>query len=253
MTIVVTGLQELRADLQGFSQRRVRAAMATGLTRAAKRLGTQWQEQIDTRISAPTLRTQKATVFTGATAATLESVVKLKDRMQGVSPSEYLAPQETGGGRRAKKFEQALVSSGAMPAGYVTVPGRAAKLDSYGNVSRAQIVAVISQIGSNYSPGYARVISKSTAKRLEAQARRGRAYVVVRPEDAARANASAGIYERTATGARRAIFLFVRSVTYRKRLGLLEDADRRAGAVLEAEVDRAVAESAQRLLDRGAR
>lgn len=244
--IQVTGIKELQRDLKDFSERRFKSTVSTALTRTAVQVRKDWQGQINTVVQGPTPLTNKAVAFTGAKADKLEAQVFLVNRGGAASPSEYLRPQEFGGGRNVKKFERALISAGAMPSGYITVPGSAAKLDGFGNVSRAQLVDVIRALGSQYSPGYQRVISKSANKRLAAQARSGRQYIAVSPVDAKRFRVSPGIYERMADGSRKAIFLFKNGVTYRKRLGLLDktaDIER----TLQAEVARAIEQSAARL------
>jgi hypothetical protein len=247
--IKVTGLEEVKGRLDGFSDRRFGAAIATALTRTAKKVSGSWQAQISAKVNAPTPRTQSATGFTGATAATLQSVVFVKDRTSGLSPAAYLSPLERGGARGVKKFEQALISAGAMPAGYVTVPGKAATLDSYGNVSRALIVAVIAQLGSDYSPGYQRVISKSTTKRLATRLRRGLTYVSVLPDQAQTFGVSPGIYEQVNDRRLRAVFLFKRRASYRRQLSLLDSAavTSEVQSTMRAELARAVADSAARL------
>jgi len=251
LTVRLEGLAEVRAQLREFSDRRFRAAVATSLTRAAKEMSLDWQEQIDRRIDRPIARTKSATTFLSANARNVQSSVLVKDKLAGTPPASYLNPQERSGSRRVKLFEAALQASGAMPRGYVTVPGRGAKLDAYGNVSRAQIIAVISQLGTDYSPGYARVIPKTAAGRLAAMARRGKSYIAIQPgEDAAR-KFSPGIYERKAEGGMRAVFLFRRSVSYRKRLDLERSAIKDAPPIVAAEFQRAVAESFARLVARG--
>lgn len=253
INIQTTGLKELQASLKGFSERRMNAAIATGLTRTAKKISESWQDEVNKAIDRPTARTMKAVSFTGANATKLESTVFLKDRMPGTAPSAYLAPHEFGGDRLLKKFEQALSSSGAMPAGYFTVPGRHATLDGNGNVSRGQLVAVIRALGAQYSPGYQRVISKNTAKRLASQTRHGRQYVAVSPSEARRSRVSPGIYERMANGQRKAIFLFKNSVRYKKRLSLVDRAGvQEVQAMARAEIGRAIDESLARLAAKGA-
>lgn len=242
------GLSQVRAALSEFSDRRFRAVVSTALTRAAKDMAAEWQEQIDRRIDRPVARTKSATVFLSATAVTLTSEVRVKDQMSGTPPATYLNPQERAGGRRAKKFELALQASGAMPRGYVTVPGRAAQLDGYGNVSRSQIIAIIAALGADYSPGYQRVISKNTAKRLASLTRRGRQYVSVHPDDAKNLGMSPGIYERTAEGGLRAVFLYVRAVRYRKTLDLERLAAKEGPQIVGREFVRAVNESWARLV-----
>lgn len=248
LDIQVTGINELRSEFKEFSERRLNAVVATALTRTAKTVSQGWSANIRGAIDRPTDRTIKAVSFTGARADSLQSIVFLKDRMGDASPSVYLAPHEFGGDRLLKKFERALISSGAMPSGHFTVPGKHATLDGYGNVSRSQLVAVIRSLGSQYSPGYQRVISRDAKKVLKAQSRHGRQYVAVTPQEASRARVSPGIYERMADGSRKAIFLFKSGVVYKKRLRLVDrqsvqDVER----TLQLEVTRAVNESLARL------
>ena len=249
--VEIQGLKELQAGMKDFSERRMRAVVATALTRTAKAVGERWQGTINRTIDRPTARTQRATGFTGANAAKLEATVFLKDRMQGTAPAVYLGPQEFGGARLLKKFERALVASGAMPSGFVTVPGRHATLDGYGNVSRAQLVAVIRALGQDYSPGYQRVISKSTTRRLAAQAKHGRQYVAVSVRESGKYRVKPGIYERMPDGHRKAIFLFKNSVSYKKKLSLTDRASvADIQSIAQAEIDRALQESLARLAAR---
>lgn len=247
ISINLDGLPELKTALREFSTRRLNAAISTSLTRGAKEMSGQWQEQIDRRIDRPIARTKSATTFESATAASLQIRVLVKDRLAGTPPAEYLAPQERAGNRNVKKFEAALQAGGAMPRGYVVVPGRGAQLDAYGNVSRSQIIAVITQLGSDYSPGYARVIPKTVGGRLAAMARRGKSYIAVQPDEAKQLKVSAGIYERQSDNTMRAVFLFKRTAIYRKVLDLEAHAIKNAPDVIADEFSLAVAQSFARL------
>lgn len=247
IALQITGLKELQADLKDFSQRRMNAAVATALTRTARKVEDEWKKQISANIDRPTPLTQRATMVMQATAQTLVATVMLKDRARGLSPDQYLSPHEVSGQRFLKKFEQALAKSGAMPEGYFVVPGRAAVLDGYGNVSRSQITHVIAQLGMDYSPGYQRTISKSTTKRMNTAQKHGRKYVSVLPQYAKQFKVSPGIYEMQPDGSRKAVFVFKRSTTYRKRLSLMERGAEVATKVVQQEFDKAIAESLARL------
>lgn len=250
--IDIRDIDRLRKNIAGFSDRRFRATVATALTRTVKAVQGRWTQQLTGEIDRPTNRTVNAVGVTFASADKLEASVFLKDRMSGTAPDQYLRPLEVGGSRVLKKFEQALLASGAMPAGYFAVPGRSATRDGYGNVSRGQLVAVIRALGEQFSPGYQRVISTSTARKLQAQARHGRKYVAVLPKDAARAHVSPGIYERQADGSRKAVFLYKNQLAYKKRLRLVDRESVRAiERDLQREGARALAESAARLTAKG--
>ena len=243
------GLNEVAAGLKDFSERRLRAVAATALTRTAKAVAGDWQKQINAKIDRPMAPTQKAVRIEPANANTLSAKVALKDAGGvGLAPGQYLAQHEYGGGRLVKKFEQALIASGAMPHGYITVPGRGAALNGYGNVSRATIIAVIAQLGKDFSPGYQRTISKSAVKRAATQAKRGKRYLVM---PVGHPTVSAGIYERDAGRMLRAVFLFKQVVRYSRKLTLQASAKDVVPAIAAAEFERALAASIARLSARG--
>lgn len=250
ITFDIKGLADVQAQIKGFSDRRLNAALATGLTRAAGVLAGDWRDQIGAKLDRPTPLTQRAVLVKRAEAASLQAEVLVRDqaRAGAITPAEYLGTQEAGGSRGLRKFERALIAQGSMPAGHKVVPGKYAKLDGFGNVSRGQIVQVIAQLGAQYSPGYQRVISKSAAKRAESAFRRGRNYVaLLARDDKGRAP---GVYEIGKYGLR-PVFFYVRSVAYQRRLDLLGQASSRAPAEVQRQVERAIAEHAARLAGGG--
>lgn len=250
INVKFTGLKELQAGLKDFSDRRLNSVMATALTRTAKALSTGWQKDIDATIDRPVARTKSAVRIEPARADKLSAKVALKDAMgSGAAPADYLAQHEYGGGRLVKKFERALIASGAMPSGYITVPGRGAGRDGYGNVSRATIIAVISQLGKDFSPGYQRVISKSAAKRAQSQARHGKRYLVM---PVGHPTVSPGVYERGQGRTLSMVFAFKQVVNYSRKLTLQSSSKDKVGVIVQAEFDRALSESIARLNARSA-
>ena len=250
LNVKMTGLQELRAELAGFSDRRLRAAAATGLTRTAKRLAVEWQKEIDAKIDQPMAFTKKATRIEAAKADNLTAKVALKDVSRGgMSQAEYLQQHELGGSRLVKKFERALIASGAMPQGYITVPGKGVDRNGYGNVSRGTITAVISQLGQDFSPGYQRTISRDAARRARSQARHGKRYLVMPVDNQSGVNP--GIYVRGADRMLRMVFAFKRVVQYSRKLTLQSSAADKVQAIAAQEFDRAIGESLERLRARG--
>lgn len=250
---ITTDAADLRRQLREFSDRRFRSAMATALTRTAVQVGKLWTQQLATRIDRPTPTTLRAVQTKRAENRDANPVAEVRIRTDargagGTAPAEWLAPQELGGPRRLKKFEQALQRQGSMPAGWRAVPGPAATRDTYGNVSRSQIIQVVAQLGAQYSPGYARVIGASAQRRAARAARLGRAYVAIPPGNIGKL--TPGVYERTPQ-ALRPIFYFVRGTVYQRQLDLVRTAQRDTGGILKREVQRAVAESAARLAQRG--
>ena len=248
ITIDTTDVRRVTDGLKEFSERRFRAAVATAITRTAREVEADWRRQFGGSLDRPTPLTRRAGVVQGATAQNLQAVVALREQTAaGASPAEYLAPQETGGARGVKKFEAALQRAGVMQRGQRAVPGRGAKLDAYGNVSRSQIVQVLSQLAAGRtSVGYTRVIGRTQGKRDAARRRAGREYVAIsRPEG----GLSAGIYERQGRGLV-AVFVFVAGVKYNRRLSLIERGSRIANAAATANLQAAVAQQIQRLQDK---
>lgn len=66
---------------------------------------------------------------------------------QGQTWQDSFAHLFKGGQRRTKRFEGAFRRIGALPAGYIMVPGKACPLDAYGNPRRAFLVQLISYFG----------------------------------------------------------------------------------------------------------
>lgn len=250
LTIKIEGLDAARQTLQGFSDRRFAAAVATALTRTGAAVRDDWRREIGEAIDKPTPLVLNAPRLEAASASRLQAVVSLRDQVRdgGIPPSEILGTQERGGDRRLRKFERALQAQGSMPAGHRVVPGLYATIDAYGNVSRGQIVQVINQLGSQYSPGYARVISANAAKRAASARRTGRQYIAIPQRQG---DLAAGIYQRQGR-ALLPVFFFVRHTRYQARTHLLQAAERLAGARLRVEFDRAVREHLARLQARGA-
>lgn len=248
--IEVTGLDGAMASLSAFSERRLNAAVATALTRTVRKIGDAWQDQLGSVFDRPTRATQNAAFVRPAQASAPVAEAFIRDRAAGTPPVEWLAPNEFGGARRVKKFEAALVAQGSMPAGMRAVPGPGAVLDSYGNVSRGQIIQVLSQLGAQYSPGYARVISASAEKRAAKALASGRKYIAI-PRD--HGKLEAGIYRREGGRQLVPIFYFTRAATYRPRSSLLKQADAIAVREFGAQLRTAIRESAARLSASGRR
>lgn len=92
----------------------------------------------------PKPATVKGTFVTRSTKTKPEAVIGLKTRAQGTPTAEYLQAQVDAGGRADKRSEILLQRAGILPAGYQTRPGSGARLDAYGNMSRGQIVQILS-------------------------------------------------------------------------------------------------------------
>lgn len=251
-TIDTRDLERLRQGYASFSDRRFQSALAQALNQTARAVANEWGGQMYTKIDRPTQPTRNAAVVSKrADVGSLVAEIRLRGDISGgqgaIPPSDYLAVQEFGGGRTVKKFERALQARGSMPPGFKVVPGKHAKLDGFGNISRGQIVQVLNQLGASLSVGYQRVISRNANKRARSAARAGRLYVALPMKQG---QVAAGIYER-AGDKLLPVFFFVSRVQYRKRLVLQEHAEVVIKRDLPARIQDAIASRMRTLLARG--
>lgn len=243
LAIDVRGAPAVADLLRSFSDRRMGSALAAGINAAAFSVRDAWRHRLEAGVDRPTALTRNAARLARADVGRLVAEVSLRDTVGGAAgsgtpPQAYLGPLERGGRRGTKKFESALVSRGAMPPGQFVVPARYARLDSYGNISRGQIVQVLNQLGANLSPGYQQVISKAAARRERAVGRvgAGRRYVSV-PVPVR--GLKAGIYERKGR-ALLPVFWFTGHATYRPTLHLVAEGVRIAQDVLPRTIGDAI-------------
>ena len=252
INIKVEGLDELRATLAGFSDRRFNAAVATGLTRT----GVLVRESIKTTMrrvfDRPTPYTMNALFLEKADATRLVAKVWLKDDRagSGTPATEYLLPQVSGGARNVKRFEVGLRAIGALPAGWLVTPGAGARLDAYGNVSKGQIIEVLSQLRITLLAGSTRNMSFDARRQIRAQRRAGGRFFVVAPGG----RLQPGVYQREFFGRNvTPVFAFVSRASYRKRLDFYGEASKVIEANLQAEIGRGIAEQIERLAQKTAR
>jgi hypothetical protein len=111
------------------------------------------------------IRHEMQRVFDRPTPFTLNSMVVIQDKgavnasvifKEGelYQKQHYLRPHIDGGTRAQKRTEYLLGSrASALPPGWVTVPGSAARLDRYGNMSRGQLMQITSYVRANYDVG----------------------------------------------------------------------------------------------------
>lgn len=125
------------------AERQVPFALAKGLTATIKDVHAEEQAEMRKVFQAPTAYTMRSLYVRPATKARLEATTWLKT--DGARP-HYLQPQIEGGGRPLKRFEKRLVMHGLMRQDQRAVPAAGARIDAYGNMSRGQIVQILSQL-----------------------------------------------------------------------------------------------------------
>lgn len=247
LTFEAKGLdQAVRLVADGLSPRRLNAAMATALTRAALEVRDAVKTEMRAVFDRPTPYTMNSLFVRPATAQRLAADVYFKDDRagSGTPATKYLLPQVEGGSRGAKGLEVALRAVGVLPAGWFVVPGAGARLDAYGNVSRGQIIQVLSQLRITLVAGATRNLPFDARKQITAQRRAGGRFFVIKP---GAKGAAPGVYQREFLGKTiTPVFIFVRKATYRTRLDFDRITRTTAAAKLPGHLQRAVQDQLDR-------
>lgn len=149
LTIQITGLEAVRAQLANAGKQATFAAQ-NALNNAAFGLNAKIKAEMQGAFQGgATKYTLAAFKVEKATKANLAATVMLRKDSDGGTPRhDTLGHLFTGGNRRWKKFEGLIRAAGAMPRGTIAVPGKGIKLDSRGNMSKAQITEILRGIES---------------------------------------------------------------------------------------------------------
>ena len=228
-------------------QRETRFATAVALTRTAQDVKTAIRSEMQRAFDRPTRFTLNSLFLRPATKTRLEATVHIKDSER---PTHYLHPQIDGGARPQKRFEELLRQRGILSSDERTVPGKGARLDSFGSMGRGQIVQILSQLGAFNLAGSTQNASNSK------RSRRKRAllkYFVARRGEERHGRVQhlrSGIYAKTLTGIS-PVLIFVKHAEYQKRLRFYEvgrKTDQRITPAHRAALDRLEQERHRRAL-----
>lgn len=250
----IRGLPEVQAAMRDFSERRLAAAMATALTRTAGDVKKALQAALPRVFDKPTPYTMNSLYVRGATASRLVASVYFKDESAtskgGTPATKYLVPNVEGGKRRVKRFEVALQAIGALPAGWVTVPGQGAAIDAYGNLQPGQIIQILSQLRITMTAGHQRNMSFNARKQVAAQRKAGGRFYVVKPGE--KRGAAPGVYQRELIGRNVApVVLFIPMPSYGKRFDFWGLGREEAAQRLPEQARQAIREQFARLAAKG--
>ncbi len=213
-------LDDLRRKIANIAQEQIPFATALALTRTAQAASAAVKQEMTRVFDRPTPFTLNSLRTSAATKTRLQAAVYMKDEaVKGTSTINAIGHQALGGQRAFKRSEGALRRLGMLANGENMVPGAAAQLDAYGNMSRGQIVQILSWLQAFGEQGYrANMTAATRTRRARGTARtRGVGYYFKRDAP------GRGIYMRVNTGfgsAIKPVLLFVRRAQYRKRLDM---------------------------------
>ncbi|MDT7849928.1 hypothetical protein Q9292_09920 [Methylophilus sp. VKM B-3414] len=215
-------------DLRKF-QKQVQFANVVALTRTAQDVMAAEQKQVDEVFDRATPYARNAFFLKPATKDKPEARVWIKsDTFKGTPAENFLRPQIDGGTRKVKRFERALINAGIMPAGYYVVPGEACPLDQYGNIPSRLIVQMLSYFRSFGEQGYKANMDAKGRARFDRRASKAIGQQVTYFAVGLKGKLQPGIYQRInfASGsAVRPIFIFVKSVNYKRRFRFYETSE----------------------------
>lgn len=178
-----------------------------------------------------------------------ELAVDTQPAGSNVPAGKPLLAEVKGGVRRAKRSEVLLQRAGILPAGWLTVPGRGAQLDVYGNLARGQILQILSWFqaypATNRREGRVRNSRRDNLsdqgkarRRAGTRTHAGLEYFAIQP--GSKGGLRPGVYARRLGGARfvgpvarpRVVLVFVPKAHYQQRFDFAEQAHKAVSAAL---------------------
>lgn len=199
---VSSNILEAISWVDRFGSDQIPFAVAAALTDTVRVVSQAETAAIKTAFDSPTPFTQRAVGMTPATKADLKAVVFLKD-----AQAQYLFNEIEGGKRDVKRFEQRF---GAIGGAAVVMPGKGAKLNQYGNISKAQILRIAQDLNSG---GTTQRFFKGVPKGTD-----------MPPGIYARVNKNTSIVP---------LMVFAAQATYKKRFEFSEIAERKVNEIFE--------------------
>ena len=181
-------------------------ATALALTRTAQAAKAEIERQMPALIDRPTPWTRRGLRLESATKLKLSAKVEFRPGSR-----DWLAPIVYGQRRKLKAFERSIQGTGLVPSGMYAVPGSAAKLDAYGNMSAAQIRRMVSSIKSWKGP------ARQGRRKAVAATGKGQTYFIGQPGGG---KLPLGIWEKTTFSGGSAIkpvVIFVGQPSYRQQ------------------------------------
>ncbi len=146
-------LARFRRGLSDAQAKQLPYAVSLAVNEVASRARDDLVASLKTTFDRPTPWTLNATYLKLSTKRDLRAGLGIREFAPKGTPAwKYLGPQRDGGARGQKRFERALAATNrAAP---FAVPGPAARMDSYGNMSHAQLVQILSGVGAFSETGY---------------------------------------------------------------------------------------------------
>jgi hypothetical protein len=221
-------------------------AQVVALTRTALAIREVEYDEMRSVFDRPTRYTLNSLFVKPAVKEAREAQIGVKDGTDTASrtipPTKYEGPEIEGGARHVKRFERRLQRDGAMPDGWFSVPARAAKLDSDGNLNRQQLEAILAQLVVTKRSGFTKRLGQ---RALATSIRKAGTRYVAFPEG--RGKLRPGIYAIDDSAGRsrpQPVLLFVNRADYARRFDFFGVAEQVGPAFYEVELETALTQYA---------
>lgn len=158
----------------------------------------------------------------------------------------WAMPQIAGTARDMKPMELRMQRVGILPAGWMVVPGAAAPLDAYGNMSRGEISRILNVLGTYTEEGFNKANDKTRARLRKGSAKKGVygfAYWINPPGPKRQKHLLPGVYRRVYTAfgtSLKPMLIFIKGARYKARLDFFGITKRAFDKHFPAEFDKAV-------------
>lgn len=229
--VTLEGVQRVREEL-GRAEKQIPFATALALTRTAQIAKSEVEKAMGSVFDRPTRWTLNSLRLIPARKDRLVARVEMKNEADKSAPAtKWLNPEIAGGPRPEKASERNLRAKGVLPAGKFIVPGKGAKLDRFGNMTKGAITKALSGVGGFAEQGYSANATGSKRSRAKGNAKR---YFVMK-----RGSTPIGIAERTSRNRMHMLLAFTRRPTYSKRLDFYGIGDRVVQRHLRDEFEKA--------------
>lgn len=221
-------------DVLSKAEKQVTFATAVALTRTAQIAKGEVEKEMRAVFDRPTRWTLNSLRLIPAKKDRLVARVEMKNEADKSAPAtKWLNPEIEGGPRPEKASERNLRQKGVLPAGKFIVPGRGAKLDRFGNMTKGAITKALSGVGGFAEQGYSANATGSRRSRAKGNAKR---YFVMK-----RGSTPIGIAERTSRNRMHILLAFTRRPSYTKRLDFYGIGDKVVQRYLRDEFEKAYA------------
>lgn len=187
-----------------------------------------------------------------ASTANLQGLLWFKQRSRE-DDDRWAVPQIHGGERALKPLELRMQRAGMLPRGWFVVPGEAAPLDAFGNMSRGEISRILNVLGTYRESGFNKADARTRDRLARGNAKKGVygfAYWVNPVSGPGhQKHLPPGVYRRVSTGfgsSLKPMLIFVTRARYRQRLDFFGVVQRTINQRAPQELDKALRSFVQR-------